>query len=210
MPGFKSLCAEATEALSVANFAEAECLYKRALTLIIDDEMSHDGLACRCQVVCSLASLLMHLNCLDQAENQLISAVNYIERQSAKIPPLSPFLAPLFHQLGLLYRNSAKSIEAVNMFDLALAHLPPEVECLQLAASLMGRGLASADMLDHAAAAQSFLMVQQELEKNSISPSRRKLEAKVCAASSLIKLGDFLTAESICRTALEMWEIIGG
>ena len=136
----------------------------------------------------------------------LIDAVNGIEELSEQ----SLVLASLYHHLGMLYSSLGQSLEAVRMFDQTLALLPAKTAHQQRAAAFMGRGLASSAVSDHAVAAHSFLMVNRELEAASLSPSRRKLEAKICATAALIRNNDFITAEAVCRESIEMWDIIGG
>jgi tetratricopeptide (TPR) repeat protein len=145
----------------------------------------------------------VNLDRLADAEEILVDAVNDIER----ISEASPMLAPLHHHLGMLYRAEGRLPDAIRMFDKALAILPANNAMAQRAAAFMGRGLTCADMGDHGQAAHSFLMVNRELE--SMVPSKRKLEAKICASAALLKYQDFVAAEMVCREALELAEILG-
>jgi tetratricopeptide (TPR) repeat protein len=197
--------------LDDAETATIEGRCEDALRLYMDAEdlvakpADEPSLYWRNQISNRASQLLAYMGRPQEAEGCLQDAIDVSE----KLHPLGQTsLASVYHELGLLHREMRKLPESMKAFTSAIVLLDQPEMAGQRAASHMGHGLTAAAMADYEMAAASFLAALDDLNAVSVAPSRQKLEAKICAASAMIKSEHYLDAVHLCRQALEMRTLI--
>lgn len=194
----------ADAAIMAGRFAEAENAYTAGLKML--EAMSGASVAeSHACLANSYALLLKNFGRYQECEKWLVQAINMLETEQGE-PGL---LGHLYNHLGRLYQAYGSPQNSLPMHEKACELMSKGGSQADLSEVLISMGFAASLCKDHEKAARSFERAVEVQSKMSLTPSRRKLETHICAASALLHVGRYNDAEKHCCQALEMRVLLG-